>query len=180
MCFIDVFFRLLLRLQVPALICSWGCISRCCLEQELNFLETFVHIVVEDMDSLRFFSLSASIFYFFDHETLCTLLGFKTSVPIRQAVVIIHERSLIHNRTLDGNRCEEKKKKTVRTLSDTGKIYKSSLSSTARENLAQKSSDRLSVCRDKIWKFLILSAWIGIWSTGRSCRRDETSQLRNK
>lgn len=54
-CFIDVFFRLLLRLQVPALICSWGCISRCCLEEELNFLETFVHIVVEDMDSLRFF-----------------------------------------------------------------------------------------------------------------------------
>jgi hypothetical protein len=52
----------------------------------------------------------------------------------------------------------KKKKKTVRTLSDTGKIYKSSLSSTARENLAQKSSDRLSVCRDKIWKFLILSA----------------------
>jgi hypothetical protein len=51
----------------------------------------------------------------------------------------------------------KKKQKTVRTLSDTGKIYKSSLSLTARESLAQKS-DRLSVCRDKICKFLNLSA----------------------
>jgi hypothetical protein len=42
---------------------------------------------------------------------LCTLPGFKTSVTIRQAVVIIHERSLIRNRTLDGNRCEKKKVK---------------------------------------------------------------------
>ncbi len=108
-CFIELFFSLLLRLQVPALICSWGCISRCCLEGELSFFETFVHIVVGDMDSLRFFSLSASISYFFDHETLCTLPGFKTSVTIRQSVVIINERSLIHIRTLDGNRCEKKK-----------------------------------------------------------------------
>ncbi len=76
-----------------------------------ELLETFVHIVVGDMDSLRFFSLSASISYFFDHETLWTLLGFKTSVTILQAVVIINERSLIHNRTLDGNRCEKKKVK---------------------------------------------------------------------